>query len=106
MRTSGYIVVTLKFLKEGRRWTAYCVELGTATFGRSIQEANERIREAVLLHLNTLDAVGECERFLKEHGVTFYPHKPRQEEIKICQPYEPAAYFKTFVSRIHSELRA
>lgn len=46
MKISGYIVVTLKFLKEGRRWTAFCVELGTATFGRSIQEANKRIREA------------------------------------------------------------
>jgi predicted RNase H-like HicB family nuclease len=106
MEISGYIVVNLKFLKEGRRWTAYCIELGTATFGRSIQEANERIREAVLLHLNTLEAVGECERFLKDHGITFYAQKPKQEEIKICQPYDPSAYFKTFISPIHSELHA
>jgi len=82
MKKLGYIRVTLEFIKEGRRWTAYCVELGTATFGKSIQEANERIKEAVLLHLNTLEDVGECERFLKECGVKFYQHKPKEKEIK------------------------
>ena len=78
MKKLGYIRVTLKFIKEERRWTAYCVELGTATFGKSIQEANERIKEAVLLHLNTLEDVGECERFLKECGVKFYQHISRR----------------------------
>jgi predicted RNase H-like HicB family nuclease len=103
MKTSGYIAVTLKFVKEGKRWTAYCVELGTATFGRSIQEANERIREAVLLHLNTLEDVGECERFLKEHGVKFYQQRPKRREIKISPPYDSAAYFKSLISPIHKE---
>jgi len=101
MKKLGYIRVTLKFIKEERRWTAYCVELGTATFGRSIQEANERIKEAVLLHLNTLEDVGECERFLKECGVKFYQHKPKEEEIKILPPYDPAAFFKALISPIH-----
>jgi predicted RNase H-like HicB family nuclease len=102
MKTSGYIVLTLKFLREGHRWTALCIELGTATFGRSIQEANERIREAVELHLNTLEDVAECERFLKENGVIFYPRKPREEEIKICPPYDPAAFYNTFVSPLQA----
>jgi predicted RNase H-like HicB family nuclease len=100
MRSPGYIKVTLKFLKEGNRWTALCVELGTATFGRSINEAAERIKEAVLLHLNTLEDVGECERFLKKHGITFYAHKPKAEEIKIPSPYNSAAYFKSSVYQV------
>jgi predicted RNase H-like HicB family nuclease len=77
MRKPGYIIVTLKFRKEGRRWTALCDELGTATFGRSIQEAKARLEEAVQLHLNTLEEVGECERFLRENGIAFYKEKPR-----------------------------
>ena len=97
MRSPGYMKVTLKFRKEGNRWTALCIELGTATFGRSINEAEERIKEAVLLHLNTLEDVGECERFLKERGVTFYAHKRTAEERKILSPYDPAAYFKSSV---------
>jgi len=101
MRSPRYIRVTLKFRKEGNRWTALCVELGTATFGRSINEAAERIKEAVLLHLNTLEDVGECERFLKEYGVSFYTHKPKAEEIKIPSPYDPAAYFKSSIYPVH-----
>jgi len=106
MKTSGYIVVTLKFLKEGRRWTAHCVELGTSTFGRSIQEANERIKEAVALHLNTLEDVGEFERFLKEHGVIIYSQKPKQRDINISAPLDPLAYFKPLISPVCTELRA
>jgi len=32
-KVKGYVILTFKFRKEGRRWTAYCEELGTATFG-------------------------------------------------------------------------
>lgn len=72
MKITGYIVLTFKFQKEGRRWTAYCEELGTATFGRSLPEAQKRLEEAVLLHLNTLEDVGERERFDRETFV--HPH--------------------------------
>lgn len=78
-----YIVVTFKFRKEGNRWTAFCEELGTATFGRSIPEAHKRLKEAVLLHLNTLEDVGERERFFKKHNITFHYHKPKKSKIKI-----------------------
>src|SRR4030042_1464138 len=78
MNTSGYVILTLKFNKEGRRWTAYCEELGTATFGRSLKEAQERIREAVLLHLETLEDVGERERFFKENNIEFYSTRPKK----------------------------
>ena len=80
----GYIVLTLAFKPEGRRWVARCEELGTATFGRSLTEAEKRIKEAVLLHLSTLEDVGECTRFLMEHKVEFHRIKPR-ETIKITK---------------------
>lgn len=69
MATAGYVVLTFKFHKLGKRWTAQCEELGTATFGRSLYEAGKKLREAVLLHLNTLEEVGERERFFQEHGI-------------------------------------
>lgn len=77
MRTIGYVVLTFKFHKEGRRWTAYCEELGTATFGRSIPEADKKLDEAVLLHLNTLEEVGERNRFFREHNIEFHETKPK-----------------------------
>ena len=85
MKTRGYVVLTLKFHKQGRRWTALCEELGTATFGRSLPEADQRLKEAVLLHLNTLEDVGECERFFKEHNIQLHHTKPR-ENVTVCVP--------------------
>lgn len=69
MSEAGYVVLTLKFKKVKKRWTAYCEELGTATFGRSLPEADKKLKEAVHLHLNTLEDVGERHRFFKTHGI-------------------------------------
>lgn len=76
MSIAGYVVLTFEFRKEGRRWTACCEELGTATFGRSLTEAEERLKEAVSLHLNTIEDVGERERFFKEHNIEFHRTRP------------------------------
>lgn len=75
----GYVILRISYSKVKRRWRAYCEELGTATFARSLPEAKERIKEAILLHLNTLEEVGERERFFKEHNIRVYPTKPAKE---------------------------
>lgn len=92
MRADRYIVVTFKFKQEGQKWTACCVDLGTATFGSTFEEAQKRIEEAVLLHLNTLEECGERERFFREHNIKIYPHKPRKDQMQICGNYEPATF--------------
>jgi predicted RNase H-like HicB family nuclease len=102
VRKHGYVVLTLKFRKEGRRWTAYCEELGTATFGRSIPEADKRIKEAVLLHLNTLEEVGERKRFFKEHDITFHQNRPK-EDITVCLPLNKEIFIEPHIQAI-SEL--
>jgi predicted RNase H-like HicB family nuclease len=79
VRKAGYVVFTFRFEKEDGRWTAYCDELGTATFGRSLPEAERKLNEAVLLHLSTLEEVGERERFFKEHHIEFLPNKPKDD---------------------------
>ncbi|MDY7037908.1 MAG: hypothetical protein SV375_17320 [Thermodesulfobacteriota bacterium] len=64
------LTLTIELKKEGQRWLARCIELGTSTFGRSIEDAKKKIKEAVLLHLNTLEDVGERERFFEEHKIS------------------------------------
>ena len=71
-----YVVLTCIFRKEGRWVTAECQELGTAAFGRNLDQAEERLREAILLHLNTLEDVGERARFFKEHKIRMYTDYP------------------------------
>lgn len=93
MKKVGYIILTSKFNKKGRRWTAYCEELGTATFGRSLTEAQGRLKEAVLLHLNTLEELGERARFFRENKIRLYRVKPSKKEVTVCAPIN----YPTFV---------
>jgi hypothetical protein len=86
MKTSGYILVTFKFYKEDKKWVALCEELGTSTFGSNLIEAKERLIEAVLCHLNTLEDVGERARFFRKNRIPFYIQKPLIKEIEISAP--------------------
>lgn len=69
---SQYVVLTCEYRKEGRKWVGTCQELGTSTFGRKLDEARCRLEEAVELHLETLEQVGERERFFREHQIPVY----------------------------------
>jgi len=95
----GYVVLTLEFRRVGRRWTAYCRELGTATFGRSLPEADKRIKEAVLLHLNTLEDVGERQRFFKENDIELHHARPRKSITVRVSP-GAATFVEPYVQRI------
>jgi len=89
----GYILVTFIFQQEeDGRWAAHCKELGTATFGRSLREAQERLKDAVVCHLNTLEEVGERERFLAENHIKFLSVKPRFGTVNIQAPLDGRSY--------------
>ena len=99
MGIEGYVVLTFKFRKAGKRWTAYCEELGTATFGRSLPEADKKLKEAVLLHLHTLEEVGERDRFFQEQNIEFHHTKPRKD-ITICLPLGESLFVQPYVQPI------
>ena len=89
-----YIIVTGVFRKEGRRWLAECPELGTATFGRSVTQAGERLKEAILLQLITLADVGEVDRFFKEHGIETHAEVPTEGTITLEAPIETDTFVR------------
>lgn len=94
--TSGqrkYIELTMEFRKEGNIWTGVCRELGTAADGDTFEEVTEALREMVFIHLNTLEDVGECDRFLKEHGVEIYHKEPRRTVTHIRAGNDPNQYY-------------
>ena len=93
MKPTSYVILTLRFKKEGQQWEAYCEELGTATFARTLEAAKERIMEAVYLHLNTLEEVGERIRFFREHGIKLHQTKP--ERLSITS--DPTYYSSPFI---------
>ena len=89
-----YITVTGIFRREGRRWLAECPELGTATFGRSVTQAEERLKEAILLQLNTLNDVGEVDRFFKEHGIETHAKVPTGGTVTLEAPIETDTFVR------------
>lgn len=99
MEAEGYVVLTYQFQKEGKRWLARCEELGTAVFGRSLPEAERILSEATWLHLNTLEDVGERERFFKEHNIRFHTIKPRHY-VTVCIPLRQDIFIHPHVQRI------
>jgi len=99
LKAEGYVVLTYKFHKVNKRWTAYCEELGTATFGRSLPEAEKRLGEAVSLHLNTLEEVGERKRFFEENNIEFHSTKPRKN-ITVNLPLEHDIFIHPHIQKI------
>lgn len=79
----GYVILTCKFHKEHRSWIGFCEELGTSTFGRTLDETEDRLKEAMALHLNTLDDVGEIKRFFEENKIRFYTYKPDKITVDV-----------------------
>ena len=105
MPALGYIILTYEFRKINRRWAAYCKELGTATFGRSLPEAESRLGEAVLLHLNTLEDVGERERFFKDYDIKYYDTKPKKD-IQINVSLDEEVFLRPHIQPIKEPVPA
>jgi predicted RNase H-like HicB family nuclease len=97
MKHKVYILLTLSFSKDKKtgQWIGECVELGTSTFGNTIEEVSEELPELVKLHLNTLEQVGERDNFLKENGITIYKEVPSQIEFKTSS-YNSDVFMKPF----------
>lgn len=94
MLGNGFVILTLAFRQDGRRWTGECLELGTATYGRTLKQAHDELAEMVALHLNALEDAGECERFFKEHGIKFYSDDIPEEALAPRVPLDESAFFQ------------
>lgn len=100
MSPEGFVILTLAFRQDGRRWTGECLELGTATYGRTLKQARDELNELVALHLNALEDVGESERFFLEHGIRFYSDSVTPHEAAPRLPPDEDAFFQAHRVRV------
>jgi hypothetical protein len=96
----GYIQLTLKFHKEGRNWIGECQELGTSTYHRSLYQLQKELEELVCLHLDTLEDVGEAQRFFKDNGIEFHRVKPKMGTIEIPYNDKVNTFFSSYLQKI------
>lgn len=68
----GHIVLTLLVHEEDGQYVSECPELGTASFGATIDEAFHNIREATELYLNSIEAAGERQRIFRKKGIQIF----------------------------------
>lgn len=88
-RLLGFVILTLEFRQEGPYWLGRCRELSTSTYAKRFSQVRKELAEMVELHLNTLEQVGERERFFKEHNIRFYTDQElAPKEVDGCLPTE------------------
>ncbi|MBN2088935.1 type II toxin-antitoxin system HicB family antitoxin [candidate division KSB1 bacterium] len=89
-----FIKLFVVFQKEedSGRWTAECKELGTASFGNTIEEAIANIEEAICLHIEGLYEVGELERFFHENNINVY--SKRMPLVNVEAPTTPFTFIQ------------
>jgi hypothetical protein len=100
MMEPGYVVLTLQFRAEQGRWTGECLELGTATYARTLQKTHDELVELVALHLDSLEAVGEREHFFQVHNITFYPDDAPPSVVRPSVPVDSEVYVHAHRVRI------
>ncbi len=84
--TDRYVLLTVSIHQEGKHFLSKCEDLGTASFGDTIDEALANLKDAVLLHLNTLEYLGDRERVFKERRIKVFKNetrKPRSIKVSI-----------------------
>jgi predicted RNase H-like HicB family nuclease len=95
-----YIILTAVYKRDQGVWTAECQELGTATFGDTFEEAEADLREAIELHLGTLEDAGECERFLRKHNIRIYSEIPHKVVTEL--PVRPDTWVNRNIVPLHA----
>lgn len=69
-----YILLSERVIKEENGlFSAFCDELGTATFADTLEAASERLSAANTLLLNAAAANGDIEALFKQRGIHMYP---------------------------------
>lgn len=85
-KAKGYVVLTMKFDREGTKWVGTCVELGTSTFTTTLKKTIEELDNLVVEHLNVLEELGERERFFRKWGIAFHKTEPAPQKVKPSVP--------------------
>lgn len=94
------VVLTSVVEGEGDQFVSFCIELGTASCGDTIQEALDNLQEAIWVHLSALEETGERDRMFRELGIDVLSdpingpiqrHIPLDKLVKTTQHALPAS---------------
>ena len=81
-----FIVLTGVAEEEDGTFVSYCRELGTSSCGDTVNEALENLGDAIKVHLNALEEVGERERFLRERNIPVQTRDSALDMVEVRVP--------------------
>ncbi len=81
MAFSKMLIIKHIIKKEKNGYSAYCPEFDVCSQGETIEEANNNLKEAVMLYLETLEELGTKEKIFKEKKIQIYNVKSKQQKI-------------------------
>lgn len=101
-----FIIVTHVITKENKMYSVECQELGIYSQGKTVEEAQENIEDAVMLYLNTIEELGMRKSIFKEKNIKVYKYKsvPRKEkeDIYINPDSDESSFYKKVLLPITS----
>ena len=76
-----FLHLTFELVEEEGLWCGHCVELGTAAFSDTREQARHELLEATNIQLTEVEKLDELGEYLEQNEVALYPvPKPEQEE--------------------------
>ncbi len=80
------VVVRVEIFREGDLYVGLCPDLEVSSFGETITEAKDSLREALEAFLDECEAMGTLEEVLEEAGYlrqdgTWLPRQPVSAEL-------------------------
>ncbi len=64
-----FIAVTYIIKKENNHYVAICSEFDVSSFGDTVEEANENLKEAIMLYLEGIDELKIRDQIFKEKSI-------------------------------------
>jgi predicted RNase H-like HicB family nuclease len=94
MKKTIYIRLTNIITKEEKMFFAHCPELDVGSQGETVEEANNNLKGAVGIYLNTIEELGTRKEIFKKKNIKIYHYKPKPtlKKINIPKSYNNLPY--------------
>ena len=84
--SQGYVVLTGFVEPEDHLFVSHCPELGVASCGETAEEALDNLGEAIAVHLEALEEIGELERVFRENQLKVITAPSPTESVSVSIP--------------------
>ena len=91
-----FIVVTHIIKKENDQYVAVCPEFDVSSFGDTVEETNENLKEAITLYLDGIDELKIRDQVFKEKSIKTYIDRPKSVEMNKYK-FEKGLYNQPFI---------